>query len=425
MTGAASAINCTSCGAGLGVLGGGRVEAHVCSYCGSVLDAQHDYAVLATYANMPRPDTPLRLGMRGRFEGVEFTIIGILGKTERYGVETWAWVEHQLYSPTHGYAWLVREDSGHFTFSRRLRAQADHWLTPAEVERAEHRPIRSVGGHLYRYYSSGAGETTFIEGEFTWTPKLGEVTPEVEMVREDAIVTLSQSETEREIWLGTWVPAETIAETFGLDAVPSVRGLHPAQPFVPNRNRQFAKRWTLWGGLVALVVALAFAGISGRQVHEAVFQPGQLPHVAEFTLTETTQVAQLRLNANQQNSWGSYAIELTGPGPGATPETLVDTERAISFYSGRDSDGTWTEGSQTATLRFRPEAAGQHRLTVAGGERGGNATTIRVAVFEGAPTAFWLWIAAGALLATSIVLRFERGAFNRRKMAGSDWDDEE
>ena len=39
-------VDCTSCGAGLDILGGGRVTTHICPYCGSELDAQDSYKVL-------------------------------------------------------------------------------------------------------------------------------------------------------------------------------------------------------------------------------------------------------------------------------------------------------------------------------------------------------------------------------------------
>ena len=32
-------IDCTACGAGLDILGGGRVTVHICPYCGTALDA--------------------------------------------------------------------------------------------------------------------------------------------------------------------------------------------------------------------------------------------------------------------------------------------------------------------------------------------------------------------------------------------------
>jgi hypothetical protein len=92
MSGAVRSINCTSCGAGLSVLGGGRVRARVCEYCGAVLDAQHDFKVLATYRDMPRPSSPFRIGMEGEIDGVRWQVIGTLGRLESVG-GTWRWVD--------------------------------------------------------------------------------------------------------------------------------------------------------------------------------------------------------------------------------------------------------------------------------------------------------------------------------------------
>ncbi|WP_170351209.1 hypothetical protein [Ruegeria atlantica] len=41
-----TSINCTSCGAGMDVFGGGRVMVQICEFCGSELDAQNSYKVL-------------------------------------------------------------------------------------------------------------------------------------------------------------------------------------------------------------------------------------------------------------------------------------------------------------------------------------------------------------------------------------------
>jgi predicted RNA-binding Zn-ribbon protein involved in translation (DUF1610 family) len=52
------AVNCTSCGAGLDVLGGGRVTTHVCPYCGSVLDANDSYQAVKKFGDVKRPSSP-------------------------------------------------------------------------------------------------------------------------------------------------------------------------------------------------------------------------------------------------------------------------------------------------------------------------------------------------------------------------------
>ena len=77
-------LNCTQCGAGLDVLGGGRVKTHICSYCGSELDAQDDYKVIQQFRDMIRPRSPFDLGMKGELWGTEFTIIGTIGWNEYY-----------------------------------------------------------------------------------------------------------------------------------------------------------------------------------------------------------------------------------------------------------------------------------------------------------------------------------------------------
>ena len=103
-------INCTQCGAGLNVLGGGRVRAHVCGYCGAEMDTQDNYKVLQQFKDMQRPSTPFEIGMEGEIDGVKMIIIGTIGKRESHFGRSWNWVDHQVFSPTHGYGWLTWEN---------------------------------------------------------------------------------------------------------------------------------------------------------------------------------------------------------------------------------------------------------------------------------------------------------------------------
>ena len=123
-------INCTSCGAGLNVLGGGRVQVMVCGYCGTELDAQDDFAKLRKFSDLRRPTSPFSIGMTGAIDGVVFTVIGTLGMRETWNRQVWTWVEHQVFSPTHGYAYLTFED-GKLSFTRRYRGSTrPSWITP-------------------------------------------------------------------------------------------------------------------------------------------------------------------------------------------------------------------------------------------------------------------------------------------------------
>ena len=84
-----TAIALTAQEAGLDVLGGGRVTTHVCGYCGAELDALENYRMLRRFAEMPRPETPLKIGAEGRILGQSWRVIGVLGQSESWRGRSW------------------------------------------------------------------------------------------------------------------------------------------------------------------------------------------------------------------------------------------------------------------------------------------------------------------------------------------------
>lgn len=69
-----AAISCPNCGAGLNVLGGGRVVSQICGYCSTELDTVEGYRILSKFADMPRPETPLKIGDSGKILDVDHQI---------------------------------------------------------------------------------------------------------------------------------------------------------------------------------------------------------------------------------------------------------------------------------------------------------------------------------------------------------------
>lgn len=65
-------------------------------------------------------DFRLVLGATTMIGHDEFTVIGTMAWTEYHAGRMWVWVDHEIYSPTHGYAWLTVED-GFVTFARKSR----------------------------------------------------------------------------------------------------------------------------------------------------------------------------------------------------------------------------------------------------------------------------------------------------------------
>ncbi len=161
------AIKCTHCAAPLDILGGGRVNTITCTYCHSMLDMNDHYKVLAKFNDSKHPKGPFKIGMRGNIKGVEWTIIGwIHYKTGEFPSEEWD--EFFLYSPTHGYAWLVYENSKIY-FSKRVR---DFDLLTWQEKKPK--TLFYHKGHYIQNDSAYLTYIDYVEGELNWIAKFGD-----------------------------------------------------------------------------------------------------------------------------------------------------------------------------------------------------------------------------------------------------------
>lgn len=419
------AVNCTNCGAGLPVLGGGRVRTTVCGYCGAALDATDAYRVLAVYDGMERPDSPFRLGMTGEVDGVPFTVIGTMGQVERYGGETWRWTDHMLYSPTHGYAWLTVED-GHVLLTRKVRdLPRGRFLDPRTADLAEARPKIVWRGREYVYYDSSTSEIDFLEGEFNFRPARGERAHRVALMPNGPATDMfafatDHGGTEQEAEVTRYAPE--LAAAFGAEA-PRPVGVHPLQPYAPSRHVPFLKVW--FGAMTAAAAVVAFVVAGLPDAPRDLLRAGltELPAEAVFDVDDVTRPVRLRLSTDAQNNWAAFELEVTGPD--GTPAAA--TFREISYYSGGRGEDRWSEGSRTATLGFQPTAPGPHTVRVDVDEIGrdpGRISTLTVAAQDGVTTPRWVVFAlAGFALAFALAMS---GTFfhRRRRWAGSDWEDD-
>lgn len=415
-----SSINCTQCGAGLSVLGGGRVLTQVCGYCGSVLDAQDNYRILTSIGKRDHPDSPVRIGMILPVNGVDFTVIGTIGKVERWNGKEARWVDHQLYSPTHGYAWLTWE-SGNFTFTRKIRDFGmGHWVTEAQVETSASPPVRHYKGARYRYYETSTSQIDFMEGEFNWLPRIGETTTTIVLMGPQAMLGFRRAEGEMEVEQTTLLPRADVVREMGLDLSPGGAPRHPLTPYRPLPDEPFLRKALGLSALAAFVLALVFGLMSGSRVLDRQQVPiGSAPVSLPFEITNAAQMATLRFDTDVGNDWVVIGTQITGP----DGMTLVEGARLIQYYFGRDSDGSWTEGNRSATLRFHPEAAGTHQITLARAE-GTGGTLMDVRINQGAPASFWLFVTGGLFVLAWIALKARRAVFETTRFAGTDWYEE-
>lgn len=420
-----SSINCTSCGAGLSVLGGGRVLSHVCGYCGAVLDTQDNYKVLDSIGKRDHPDSPVQIGQTLTLDGVEFTVIGTLGMLERYRGQVWKWVEHQIFSPTHGYLWLNVEE-GQLTFTRKIRDfNMGHWLSPSMVERSQSPPTRTYNNEKYRYFDTSTTQIDFMEGEFNWVPKLGEKKDVVSLLGPNAMLSLVKSKTEREVELTRLLPRAETAADLGFDeaALGAVGERHPLTPYVAMAEEGLLRKVLGATAIVAAILGMVFWMSGGRPVLVSpAVTMAQMPQTFTFEIENTSQLARVEFATTFNNQWANLATEIRGP----DMEIILAGERTVSYYSGRSGGESWSEGSRQNSFRFRPREAGTYSATLELlDSSGAGPGSVSLRISQGKPTGFWAFVLAIIAGLGWLYVAGRQALHTQRRFAGSDWTDED
>ena len=425
-------IDCTACGAGLDILGGGRVTVHICPYCGTALDALDSYRALRRFNDAERPETPFPIGAKGRFHGVDFTVIGLLQHREYWQGEAYIWLDHQLYSPTHGYAWLTVEDE-HLVFSRRFRGRG--WMSEQQVEASNFPPEVTIGGERFRYFETSTSTVTYAEGEFTWAPSKDERTTEVMAISDEAGMGFAQTGTERETYRMTYVAPEDAAVAFGGETGLKPRGVHALQPFRAGPNHGFLTRAAFGFAALSLVIGGMLAARPGEAViTDKRISVTDLPVEIPFSIDRPGRLARIMLSGDADNSWAYFVIELEDP----KGEPLFEAGRTVEYYHGSDADGRWSEGANGASLTFRPDVAGEYSLALSVEESGvwkgdlpsGRETWTEISgigldIRSGLSSGRWMVVLALAFGLVGGYPLLRTYWHQKRRWSGSDWTDED
>lgn len=368
-------IRCTSCGAPLTLHGGGhKVRTLNCDYCGAAMDVHKNFKVLAQFnrARTMRPECPLDLGMQGEIQGVEFTIIGMVGWKSVYGD---TWLDLLLFSPTHGYTWLSY-NGGHYVFSRRVRDIPDRDLA-FRLEPKKDKVL--FAGREYRFFESYHAEIIYVAGELTWLAKVGEKTVQAEAIDPPFLLSSDKRKQEREFYVGEYLDAAYIHEQFAAsDELPEKQGVHPAQPYSSPKLKAMGKAAQLFI-LVTLVLGLfvlfSFGGekILSKHIDSTQLQ-NKKPYITSFEITKPKRLVQLRMLTNLNNAWSYFEVEVNKDG-----KNILGLGKEVSYYSGYDGEH-WSEGDSTTTALFRVPEAGKYELKLTQVEGGQQYNTTPPAV---------------------------------------------
>src|SRR5205814_6145041 len=167
---------------------------------------------------------------------------------------------------------------------------------------------------------------------------------------------------------GEYVNGAEIWQAFKLPgAAPRPIGvyLNQTNPFV-EKSRGL---WRLYGMFLLIAFAILLAGYVFSRNEEVFrqsysFRAGSQPEASfvtpVFELKGRPTNVQVSTKTDLSNNWTYFNYALINADTGEA----YDFGREVSYYSGRDSDGNWTEGSSGDTATIPDVPAGRYYLRV-------------------------------------------------------------
>ncbi|WP_232495339.1 DUF4178 domain-containing protein [Novosphingobium kaempferiae] len=349
----ARAVSCPNCGGTLEVRAAGYSVNLACRYCGSLLDVSRPEVALIEAHRRAMQGLFLPLGTRGTLFDVEWEAIGALRR--KAGLYTWD--EYLLFNPYAGYRWLVLSD-GAWQFGTMLLDLPDG-------------DDDTVAWRGARYTRDGTAEktrTTAVVGEFYWRVREGDTVDALSFERGDTV--LSREGGGGEVNWTQLIPVsgDTITEAFGrVSREPRRRAPRAFKIAEPEREADDlpAMLGLACAALVLLLLVMVFVSGPVERASGTVAAPfgstREGVKIGTISVRRPWQFVKVTADAGDfDNRWVDLDYSLVDRTTGQS----IDAYGIVEHYSGRDSDGSWTEGSRSGTTLLGKVPRGTYDLYV-------------------------------------------------------------
>lgn len=414
----AAGFNCPSCGASLTLSTAGWSASIACSTCGAILDAQDpNLRILQQQSQRLLVQPRIPLGTRGTWKGAQWEVVGFQQVTIQVENVPYSWREYVCFNPYQGFFYLT-EYEGHWNVVEKLRRRPDD-------SQADSSKLR-FNGQDYRHFQSANARTTFALGEFPWEVNLGDEVRAHDFVSPPNLLSAEVTEHETTWSLGTYTDPKIIAKAFSLGSeLGSPVGVFANQP---NPHRNGAKKIMRTFGLlmVALFAMLVLNEVISqkKQVFDQTYQfvRGQTDTTAlvtdPFEIGGRVSNVQVNIQTDLDNDWTYFNLALIDESTGQA----LDVGRQVSYYYGRDSDGSWSEGSRNDSFKLGSVAPGRYILRIApeGGEGAGRVVNYTVRIRRDVPSYSFYILGFFALFVPAILSWIPSASFEQRRWAESD-----
>ncbi len=406
-------FQCPNCGASVKVTAVGSTVSVACGSCASVIDAKDpNHQILSKAAKNLRIPPVIPLGTRGKLHGTLWEVIGFMQRSDGSGI--YHWREYLLFNPAQGFRWLV-ESQGHWNY----------------VVPLHERPKKGFGntatvlGKSYRHFLSGEAVVQYVVGEFYWRVKVGDKVQVADFISPPEILSTERDKGEENFSLGEYVEPSVIQKAFAVDrGMPVPDGVSPNQPSAYQGSLSLSKQWGTLGAVLFLVQLIGLISSSNKLLDLSRFEWSKTTSTQTFSTPpfELKKISSLEveLTSPVSNNWFEISGDLVNEETGETEEF----ELGVEYYSGHDSDGSWSEGSQRNSRVLSSIQPGRYHLNIQGSSDTGT-LPFEVKVKEGVPlwSNFLLTLTLLSAFPAFILWRSHR--FETARWSGSDYAGDE
>lgn len=407
------AFACPSCGAPMGTHSK-DILCVACGSCGAIVDTSNENLAIISKVRAAEKVTPqLALGSKGRLRGDEYAIIGFLRRKTSIEGLTYEWDEYLLYSDKQGFRWLTQSE-GHWNFAKALSGMP-------RVESGSHPSVNYLGKE-YKHFQSCNAAVSYVIGEFYWKVKQGDTAECADFVAPPLM--LSKESTTNEIaWsISEYLPKAEVEAVFKTP-LPEPTGIGPNQPAPSTGSGGFWKMFALLS-LIALILQFGFVAAAKNQrviQHALTLAPNEATQSwtsEPFSIDGRRSNVAIRNNANLKNDWVYLDLALINTATG----TVHKVGREVSYYSGYDSDGSWSEGSPNDEAFLSDIPPGQYVLEIDAEANNSRNDTLfaQVAVYRDVPVWANFWALELFLLLFPLWALWRGASFEIKRWAESD-----
>ncbi len=413
---------CTQCNGALELRAPDKTRRVACPFCGALLDASQGKLSFLQLLEKPEHPPIIPLGAKGKLGGVEWICIGFMIRSCTVEGIRYPWEEYLLFNRSEGFNFLMLSNG--------------HWVHLKPIDAGEVSLAPGVGayyeGRRYKAFQSVTAATETVLGEFYWEVRAGEMSQAIEYVAPPYSVNEDATDTEVTFTHGEYLEPGVIEEAFKpKEPLPARHGIAPSQPN-PHTS---ASAWK-WAGIWATALLAMFLLVSASAANEVVLdrtvrlapeamsgQPSAMAFSEPFQIKSRGNVrAELFTNVN--NDWLGVQGDLVNQETGE----VTSFYQELSYYSGRDSEGSWTEGSTSGSEYLSAVSPGTYvlRTTAAfGNSRGPNGAghSFQVRLISDTTRGTWFFCALVLLLIGPAFAYMRSSGFESTRWAESNLGD--